>query len=106
MVLKERDSISSSKEYYCDLTEELDQLAGFNTTKYHHYKHYLMYFENNYNGCVYAIRVPGRTVGGVWIDKNNRIYKIVTDNIYVKFYPDNLDEKLQKYIGKKIEFEG
>lgn len=44
-------------------------------------------------------------VGGVWVYKNNRIYKIVTDNIYVKFYPDDLDDKLEKYIGKKIEFE-
>lgn len=105
MILKEKDSISR-KEYYCDLTEELDQLAGFNTVKYHLYKHYLMYFESNCNGYVYAIRVPGGTVGDIYTDKENKIIKISIDKDYVvKTYPDDLDEKLEKYIGKKIKFE-
>lgn len=90
------------KEYYCNLTEELDQLAGFDTREYPYYKHYLM----NVDKYEYYIRVPGGTVGGIYTDKDNKIIRISIDKDYVvKTYPDDLDEKLEKYIGKKIEFE-
>ena len=52
------------------------------------------------------IRVPGRTVGGIWVDKNNVIVNIKIDRSYVvKTYSEELDAIIEKYIGKKIEFE-
>ena len=55
------------------------------------------------NKCL-AIRVPGGTVGGIWIDKNNMITKIVIDTNYVvKTYPDDVNDLMVKYIREKIE---
>ena len=38
MILKDKQNFLNYKEFYCDLTEELDQCAGFDTKKYRHYK--------------------------------------------------------------------
>jgi hypothetical protein len=31
MILKEKYTIGNTKQYYCNLTDRLDQLAGFDT---------------------------------------------------------------------------
>lgn len=106
MLLKEKYTIGNTKQYYCNLTDRLDQLAGFDTKEYPYYEHYLMDVGKQNDTYEYYIRVPGGTVGSIYTDKDNKIIKISIDKDYVvKTYPDNLDEKLQKYIGKKIEFE-
>ena len=43
-------------------------------------------------------------VGGIWIDKNNMITKIMIDTNYVvKTYPDDVNDLMEKYIREKIE---
>lgn len=55
---------------------------------------------------VITIRVPGGTVGGIWVDDHNVIIAIKVDTDYVvKTYSDELGAIIEKYIGKKIEFE-
>ena len=106
MILKEKYSLGNDKQYYCKLTEELDQCAGFDTREYPYYKHYLLDYRHTDGFHNFPIRVPGGTVGSIYTDKNNKIIKISIDKDYVvKTYPNDLDEKLEKYIGKKIEFE-
>ena len=50
MILKDKQNFLNYKEFYCDLTEELDKCAGFDTKKYRHYKHYLVdYRDKNFD---------------------------------------------------------
>ena len=106
MILKEKYSFGNDKPYYCKFTEELDRCAGFDTRKYQYYKHYLLDYRNVNGFYNLPIRVPGRTVGGIWVDENNVIVNIKIDRSYaVKTYSNALDAIIEKYIGKKIEFE-
>ena len=106
MLLKEKYSFGNDKPYYCKFTEELDRCAGFDTRKYQYYKHYLLDYRHTDVLYNYPIRVPGGTVGGIWVDDHNVITNIKIDRNYVvKTYSDELDSIIEKYIGKKIEFE-
>lgn len=91
-------------EYYCDLTRELDCVAGIEGI-HKWYKHYIL--GNDWckdNKCL-AIRIPGGTVGGIRIDDNNIINEIKIDTNYViKTYPENVNELMKKYIGMEIKF--
>lgn len=91
-------------EYYCELTSELDRLAGIDSKL--RWKHYILI--DNYckeQKCL-AIRIPGGTIGGVWYDENNVITKIVIDTEYVvKTYPVDVNEQIEKFVGEKLEFD-
>ena len=106
MNLKEKKDFLNYKEYYCDLTEELGQCAGFDTKKYRHYRHYVADYRGEGNFDCISIRVPGGTVGAIWVDENSVITKIKIDTNYVvKTYSDELNSIIQRYVGEKIEFE-
>ncbi len=94
-------------EYVCELTKELDVLAKLTDKEFYDiFYHYIV--ADNYckkEKCL-AIRVPGGTVGGIWIDDNNAITKIVIDTDYVvKTYPSDVNDLIQKFVGEIIEFE-
>ena len=93
-------------EYTCDLTEELDSLAKLTDREhYDWYHHYILADDWCINKKCLAIRIPGGTLGGIWIDDNNVITKIVVDTDYVvKTYPKNVNELIQKFVGEVIEF--
>lgn len=106
MILTEKYSLGNDKQYYCKLTTELDRCAGFDTREYPYYKHYLLDHRDRDGFHNLPIRVPGGTVGGIWVDDHNVIINIKVDRNYVvKTYSDELDAVIEKYIGKKIEFE-
>jgi hypothetical protein len=106
MQLKVRRS-TRFQEYRCDLTNYLDSLAGLSEqTSYNLFYHYILADDHCRKEKCLAIRVPGGTVGGIWIDDNNTITKIEIDTDYVvKSYPDNVNELVQKYIGEIVEYE-
>lgn len=91
-------------QYYCDISKFLDYQADIESDS--RQKHYIL--ARNYflkERCL-PIRVPGGTVGGIRIDSNNVITKIVVDTGYViKTYPKNINDLMQKFVGEKIEFE-
>jgi len=106
MQLKVRRS-ARLQEYRCELTEYLDSLAKFTEESFYPiYHHYILADKYCKKEKCLAIRVPGGTVGGIWIDDNNVITKIEIDTDYVvKSYPDNVNELVQKYIGEIVEYE-
>ena len=90
--------------YFCELTKDLDNLAELE--KYHTYMRHYIYADNwAFERKCLPIRMPGRTTGGVWIDDDNVITKVEVDldGCVIGKYPDDVNEKLQKYIGEKIE---
>ena len=96
-----------SHEYHCELTKELDDLAGFNKKMIDEYEygHYILATEADMKQRLLYIRIPGGTVGDIFLDKaENIITKITIDTDYVvDSYPENVQEYVQKYVGEKIE---
>lgn len=87
-------------EYYSELTLYLDKLAEFKPETL--LKHYILMDNSK---CL-AIRIPGGTVGGIWIDNDYKIIDILIDTNYiVHTYPSDINEKMKKYIGEKIEID-
>ena len=99
----ERKNNYSSKEFICNLTKEFDEASGISDKHHRFFQHYILADEWCRNNKCLAIRVPGGTVGGIWIDDNNVITKIVVDTNYVvKTYPDNVNKLMKKYIGRIV----
>lgn len=102
MDLIQTDSIPLS--YSCALTEELDRLCGIDKKDFTRFRHYLLADKWCLDRNCLAIRVPGGTVGGVTIDENKVITDIKIDTNYViKTYPDDVNEKVRKYIGETVK---
>lgn len=87
-------------EYFCELTEFLDNITE---KKRLSRRHYILGKPCDFSDGALPIRLPGSTVGGVFIDKNNVITKVQIDgNYYKDIYPRNINEMLEKYVGEKI----
>lgn len=89
-----------SNEYYCEITKKLDEICGYKC-----YKTYILDTRDLWSNCL-AIRVLGRTVGNIEIDKTGKIIKITLSKDLIgegKRYPSNIYGKLEKYIGEQLE---
>ena len=87
-------------EYFCELTEFLDNITE---KKRLSRRHYILGLPYDFKDGALPIRLPGCTVGGVFIDKNNVIIKVLIDgNYYKDMYPKNINEMLERYVGEKI----
>ena len=88
-------------DYRCEFTKYLDELAGLDKDDwYDHFYHYIIADKFALEEKILPFRVPGGTLGGIWIDDNNVITKIEIDTDYVvKSYPENVRELIQKYIS-------
>jgi hypothetical protein len=94
---------SEMEEYFCDITSELDKLAGINADGC--WKHYILADRYCINEKCLVIRIPGGTLGEICFDDNNIITKVKVDTDYVvKSYPIDVNEQIQKFVGQKIEF--
>lgn len=92
-------------DFRCDLTRRLDEISQINQSPYYDlYHHYILIDKIALEEQILAIRVPGGTVGAIWIDKDNKIVKIEIDRDYViKTYPLNTHEIIADFIGETIE---
>ena len=103
MKLKGIEGANLFNEYHCELTDELDKLSGLDD-KDSVLHHYVIVDDHSMKNRCLPIRIPGGTVGGVWFNENLTIIKIIIDTNYVvKTYPDDVNEVVQKYVGKVLE---
>lgn len=90
-------------EYFCNITSELDKLAGIDSSS--HWKHYVLADKFCIGNKCLAIRIPGGTLGEIAFNDDNVITRICVNIDYVvKTYPADVNEQIQKFIGQKIEF--
>lgn len=94
----------SLREYYCDLTREIDQILGLSPDQY--WKHYILANDSMIKDKCLTIRIPGGTVGGIWINNENIIVRVFVNPEYyvIEKYPADINEKLAHFVGEKIEF--
>lgn len=87
-------------EYFCELTELLDNITE---KKRPSRRHYILGKPCNFAEGVLPIRLPGSTVGEVFVDKGHVITKVQIDgNYYKDIYPKNINEMLERYVGEKV----
>ena len=99
MKMERRYPNGYDEHYYCDITRFLDQVRA---DKYN--KHYLYILENeSINGQCISIRFPGRTIGGLWVNEDGVIEKICIDYDLVGLYGADINEKMQQFMGERIE---
>lgn len=87
-------------EYFCELTEFLDNITE---KKRPLRRHYILGKPCDFAEGVLPIRLPGSTVGGVFVDKDHVIIKVLIDgNYYKDIYPKDINKMLERYVGEKI----
>lgn len=95
-----------NKTYYCEITDVLDSCFKlFKTT--HPILNYVYDSRDIWDGKTIAIRIPGRTSGYIKINEDNIILEcVIHDDLVGKnnWYDKNVNEKLKKFIGKKLVF--
>ena len=93
-------------EYFCKITDRLDQLAGLKITNDGYcWRHYILYGDFHEENNMMAIRIPGGTVGGIKLDENNVIKEIKINTDYVvRTYPDDVEEIMNnEFVEAKLE---
>ena len=87
-------------EYFCELTELMDNITEKRRLSR---RHYILAKPCDFAEGVLPIRLPGSTVGSVFIDKDNIITKVQIDgNYYKDIYPKDINKMLERYVGEKI----
>lgn len=92
-------------EFWCELSMELDNLCGIHSYQTRFSRHYVyvdkVYLKEN----ILVIRVPGRSMGGIYLDDSNKIIDIKIDReSNLILYPENIEELLKdKFLGVEVE---
>ena len=88
--------------YTCEITWFLDQVAGLDERLHYIVINDLILF-NDEDPATYYIRVPGGTVGSIWLDDDYNIRRIFIDTDYVvESYPEDINEQVKKFVGERI----
>lgn len=89
----------------CDLTKFLDQVAGLDEKLHYIIKNSFMLSDDE-GPTAYHIRVPGGTVGGIWVDVDYNIRRIFIDtDCVVESYPEDINEQVKKFVGERMVIE-
>lgn len=90
------------KAWTCEITRFLDQVAGLDERLHYIVINDLILFDDE-DPAAYHIRVPGGTVGSIWLDVDHNIKRIFIDTDYViDSYPNNVNEQVKKFIGERL----
>ena len=82
--------------------EFLDQVAGLDEKLHYIVINDLILF-NDEDPATYYIRVPGGTVGSIWLDDDYNIRRIFIDTDYViESYPKDINEQVEKFLGERM----
>ena len=95
----QRGSITT---WTCEITWFLDQVAGLDE-KLHYIIENSLVLSDDEDPATYYIRVPGGTVGSIWLDENYNIKRIFIDAKYViESYPMDINEQVKKFVGERM----
>ena len=93
------------KAWTCEITWFLDQAAGLDEKLHYIVINDLILFDDE-DHATYYIRVPGGTVGSIWLDDDYNIKSIVIDpNYVVESYPANINKQVRKFVGERMMIE-
>ena len=92
------------KAWTCEITWFLDQVAGLDERLHYIVMNDSSLFDDEAKGpATYYIRVPGGTVGSIWLDDYYNIKSISIDpNDVVESYPANINKQVKKFVGERM----
>lgn len=90
---------NSMKQYYCEITKELDRLGNISEDAY---RHYILVTERDIKTGKIIIRIPGSTMGDIKINEDNIITDIFVDDGYIVKYSPNVNDIIKVFLGRKI----
>lgn len=89
----------------CEITWFLDQAAGLDERLHYIVINDSILFDDE-DPTTYYIRVPGGTVGSIWLDIDHNIRRIFIDTDFVvKSYPEDINEQMKKFVGERMMVE-
>lgn len=88
----------------CEITWFLDQVAGLDERLHYIVINDSQLFDDEAKGpATYYIRVPGGTVGSIWLDDDYNIKSISIDpSDVVESYPANINKQVKKFVGERM----
>ncbi len=94
----------SNDEFCCEVTRFLDNNnPNYFQGPFKNYLLYLSYLEDDKDLRTFAIRVPGRTVGAMKIDREGIIVSCIIDDD-IKYYTEGINEFLKnQFVGSELE---
>ena len=93
------------KAWVCEITWFLDQVAGLDERLHYIVINDLILFDDE-EPATYYIRVPGGTVGSIFLDDDYNIKEIFIDpNNVVESYTANINKQMKKFIGERMMIE-
>ena len=94
----------SNDEFCCEVTRFLDNNnPNCFQGPFKNYLLYLSYLEDDKDLRTFAIRVPGRTVGAMKIDREGIIVSCIIDDD-IKYYTEGINEFLKnQFVGSELE---
>lgn len=93
------------KTWTCEITWFLDQVAGLDERLHYIVINDSILFDDE-DPATYYIRVPGGTVGSIWLDIDHNIRRIFIDTDFVvKSYPEDINEQMKKFVGERMMVE-
>lgn len=101
----EQRTVPKAREYRCIITKKLDEITGI-ADKQHIYgmfHHYVLADKYCKDKKCLAIRIPGRTIGAIFID-NNTITKVTIDRAAMSTYPADINDQMQEFVGMSMEW--
>lgn len=88
-------------EYRNELTNDIDNILSI----LDHYENHCYIYKDRfykYDKYLYPIRIVGKTIGGIYVDSDDKILDLVIDCSINK--KDEIKQLLNKYKNKKIIF--
>lgn len=96
MICRKKPSIVKD-QYYCSLTNLLD-------SKSNHDEHYLLDIRDTKSN-VFAIRVPGETVGCIILEAGTTKISFIQIDLYQiseNNYPETINAELKQFLGEEL----
>lgn len=87
---------------YCKTCTKIDKFLKGDGFPNNFYKTYLESYSFDSLTKTYDIRLPGRTVGSVTVDKSNIVLDIVLHEYSKDNFYENVFEEIKSYIGLKL----
>lgn len=89
-------------EYTCELTEKLDERLIGRTPIY---RVYILDARDSFDPNMFALRVPGSTLGYILINENMEITEVKIEDFALNRFCGNPNPILMQFIGQKLETE-
>ena len=107
IILSKREPNIIDVEYWCEISEYLDEDIRKNSGKFNHYFRCYIYDCRSWCNNTIAIRMPGSTIGCIKFDDRNVIVECCIDADAMSknnCFSKDINERLKRFVGRTLIF--